>query len=305
MPKLFENLWVKIAALILAALLWFHVVTEKVYQNQITLALTQVEIPGDLVLMEPPPESVMVTVSATGKNLLRSDWKRSGTRLLVTGGRPGKFHYDITAENLALIKPELVKLIEVVAPREYTFRCDRLADKDVPIKSRVVIIPDQGYAVSGADSLSPAVARVSGPRSALAQIRQIETEPVRLEGVRNDLMMRSALTYPDIYGLKITPDSVDLHIKVVPIKTRVIEDVAIRLIHPPLNGKVTIEPNTVELRISGAPDVVDNLSVNRLSVTADFIQADSSGNIPVSVVIPLTIKLRYKSVATVRIVYKE
>ena len=64
MPKLFENFWVKIAALVLAVLLWLHVATDKTYQMQLALPLTQVELSGDLTLTEPPPESVLVVVTA-------------------------------------------------------------------------------------------------------------------------------------------------------------------------------------------------------------------------------------------------
>jgi len=305
MPKLFENLWVKIAALILATLLWFHVATEKVYLNQITLELTQVDLPPDLVLMEPAPESVMVTVSATGKSLLRSDWKKSGTRLVITSGRPGRFSYDINTENLLLVKSELVSLIEVIAPREFMFRCDRQMDKTVPVVSKMQLIPDQGFAVSGGDSLSPTVVTVTGPRTTLDQVEQIETQPLRLDGVRNDLIMRTALIYPDIYGLKITPDSVDLFISVVPAKTRVFSDVPIRLQHPPLNREVSIAPATVELRFSGAPNAIDNMDRNRIGATASFVHADSNGVAPITINFPKDVKLQHKSVSSVRIIDSE
>jgi len=81
LPGMFDNLWVKLAAVVLAVLLWFHVATEKVYQHQYALPLTQVDIDENLVLTEPYPDSITVLVSASGKVLLR----------FATGRRPQSF----------------------------------------------------------------------------------------------------------------------------------------------------------------------------------------------------------------------
>ena len=87
MGKLLENLWVKIAALILAVLLWFHVATDKTYQNKITLPLKQVEITGDLALTEPPPDSVQcrnTTIPLAGMETISSNSDTNLILLIVT-----------------------------------------------------------------------------------------------------------------------------------------------------------------------------------------------------------------------------
>ncbi|UCD16322.1 MAG: YbbR-like domain-containing protein [Candidatus Zixiibacteriota bacterium] len=302
MPKLFDNLWVKIAALLLAFLLWLHVATEKVYQNQITLPIAQVELPGGLVLVEPPPESVLVSVTAIGKALLRSDWKRSGARLVITGARPGRFKQEIGTENLSLVEPQRVNLVEVAAPREYFFNCDRLIEKAVPVRSRVVIEPDDGFAIGNADSIIPAAVTIAGPRGSLNGVESIETISEHLEGVRNNFELKVALAHPDIYNLTITPDSVKLYVNLVPLKTREFAGVALRLKNLPFRQTVNFTPRSVDILVRGPMEVVDGMSSFGIEATADYRLLGIDSLIPVELSLPPSVILVRSSVDSVRII---
>jgi YbbR domain-containing protein len=305
MTRLVENLWVKIAAILLAVLLWFHVVTDKTYENKIHLPLMQVDLPPELVLAEPPTDSILVTVSATGKMLLRTNWKKRGMRLIVNRSYPGKFRVDITPENLSLVKAETVHLIDVISPREIMLACDVKLEKTVPVKSRITVMPDEGYAVGDDDSTVPGTVTVVGPRTQMTAVRYIQTEEKVLEGVRNDFTIKLALDYPEVYGLIIEPDSVVAHISTVPIKRRVFPDIAISLINPPRGRRYEIAPGLIELEVAGKAEAIDSLTPSRISALADYILADSNGMAPVHVVVPPAISLLYKSIDSVRIIEKQ
>lgn len=305
MAKLFENLWVKVAAIILAILLWFHVATDKVYQNEITIPLSQVDLAGDLVLLEPPPDSVTVTVSATGKTLLRTDWKKRGARLAVNLSRAGKFKTEMSTGNLSLVKAEKVELIDVIAPREVFFSCDWKGEKEVPVKSRVVVLPDEGYAVDDNDSLVPGVVRITGPRSLMATIDHVETVKANLENVRNNFTKKIAVASPDVYGMSIEPDSVVVFVGVVPIRRKVLSDVPIKLINSPPKRLFDVAPRSTELTVAGKADAIDSLTPNLVSAIADYVLADGNGVIPVQVIVPPAISLLHKSVDSVRIAERQ
>ena len=204
-----ENLWVKIAAIVLAILLWFHVATDKVYQNSYTLPLKAVEITGDLVLTKPPPvDSITIMVSAQGKKLLRTDWKKQGLKLVASRSLPGKFGVDVTTDNLSLIKADEIELLEVLDPREISLVCDESSTRTLPIQNRINVIPDEGFMVDRGDSLNPTVVTVSGPKRMIDTLTYIATEADNFDAVRNDFSQKVALQYPDIYGLILNPDSV-------------------------------------------------------------------------------------------------
>ncbi len=299
---MFENLWVKMASLILAALLWIHVATNKVYQEEVTLAVAQVDVPNKLILTEPPPDSVTVVVSATGKKLLRSDWKRGGLRLMINRNSPGKFKAEITPDNLTLAQKEKVDLVEVVSPREWDLGCDRRVEKKLPVKSKVIIHPAAGFAIKGNDSIIPPAVDVVGPASMVSGITYLETAEETLEGVRNDLTMRVPVQNPAVYGLSIKQDSVDVLVHIVPIKSRLFPDIAVRLINAPLDNPPNIFPPRIELRIGGDPDAIDTLSARRISAVADYSQVSDNDFVPVKIGLPAAFYILYKSADSVKIV---
>lgn len=302
MAKLFENLWVKLAALILASLLWIHVATNKIYQEEVTLAVTQVDISNKLLLTEPPPESVTVIVSATGKKLLRSDWKRGGLRLMINRNSPGKFKAAITTDNLTLMQKEKVELVEVVSPREWDIGCDRKIEKKLSVKSKVNVHPADGYAVKGNDSIQPSSVIVVGPASLLNGLSYLETAEETVEGVRNDLTMRVPVESPGIYGMTVKQDSVDVIVHIVPIKSRLFSNIAVRLINAPPDNIPDIFPPKIELRIGGEPQAIDTLSSRRIIAIADYSQMGENDFAPVKVTLPPYFYILYISADSVKIV---
>jgi hypothetical protein len=305
MPKIFENLWVKIAALLLAFLLWFHVATEKSYQYEIILPLAQVDLSEDLVLIEPPPDSIKVLVQAEGKALLRSDWKKSGLKLVVSGSRAAKFKTEISTGNLFLIKGEKVELLDVVSPREVVLQCEYKLTMDVPIHSQVIIVPDDGFAIDDIKTFQPDMVTLVGPRNDIRQIKFVNTEEKVIEGVRDDFESHIALQYPDIYGLRMIPDSVFMKVGVKPIKRRVFGEVPVKLINAPPGIKFKVDPARVEIRIGGKTGIVDSLTADHFSIIADYTMLDLAGYIPVQVATPPSVLILYKSADSVRLLEKK
>jgi YbbR domain-containing protein len=301
MAKIFENLWVKIASVLLATLLWFHVATEKTYQMEISLPLAQIEVSDDLVIAEPPPDSIRVLVSASGKTLLRSAWKRSGLRLVVTGSRAAKFVTEVTPTNLSLIKGDKLKLMEVIQPREIVLTCERKMRKTVPIISELVVHPDEGYIISEKESIFPKEVTLTGPWGQLKDIDSIKTVPKTIEGVRDDFSSRIALQRPDIYGLVMQPDTVVAYFNVTPIKRREIKNIAVKLINVPSGRNYTVTPKTVDLRVAGKTEIIDSLSAELFSAIADYVAADKNGVTPLQIVTPTSIKILYQSADSAKI----
>jgi len=302
MSRLFNNLWVKLASLILASLLWIHVATNKIYQEEITLPINLVDISNKLVLTDPPPDSVTVLVSATGKKLLQSDWKRGGLKWVISRNTPGKFKAEISTDNLSLIQKEKVELVGVAYPREWDIGCDRKVEKSVTVRPRITIHPAEGYALRGRDSISPSSVNVIGPATIVNGLSYLETIEKTLEGVRNDMTIRVPVQSPGVYGLKINNDSVNVITRVVPIKSRLFSDITVRLINAPRDSIPDIFPPKVELRIGGEPNAIDSLSPRRISVTADYSQMGENEFAPIKVFLPPSFYILYQSADSVKIV---
>ncbi len=301
-PKIFENLWVKLASLILAALLWFHVATNKVFQQEVLLPLEQVDLTGKLLLTEPPPESVMVRVTATGKKLLQSDWKTGGLKLLINRSQPGRFKAELAPANLSFIKGDKIEISEVIYPREYEFECDRRGEKRVPVRSRIVAIPDDGFAVVGPDSIAPEIVTAGGPAERIKDLAYIDTKYEVLKGARNDITMRIPLEKPKIYGMEMTPESVTVNIHLIPIKSKAFKNIPVRVKNAPSGRIVDVFPSKIDIRAGGLQKNIDSITSIRISASADYNQANDKGMVPVEVILPPGISIISRSADSVRII---
>ena len=58
-------------------LIWFHVVTEKEYSYELRMPVTEITLQDGLTLSKKPPDSLLVAVTATGKQLLRKNGART------------------------------------------------------------------------------------------------------------------------------------------------------------------------------------------------------------------------------------
>ncbi len=305
MANLFKNFGVKLAALLLAILLWFHVATEKVIQYEISLPLNQIDLANDLVLTEPPEGEIDVNVSATGKRLLQSAWKKSGLKLTVNRNITGRFKVDLNLNDVSLVKPDGVDLLEIISPRELTLNCDRVMETEVPVKSNVVIVPDNGFVLSQINTLMPRKVNLSGPRRYVINIDSVATVSEKYVGVRNDLKLKIPLVYPNYYGIKIDPDTVLYIVGVSPITSRVFENIAITPLNTPSDSDFSWGPKVVTVRIGGEAEYVDAMSRDDLSASADFSHPDSLGNFPVVISHPKELSVLNQDPETVKTLQNE
>jgi len=302
MGRFFENFWIKIAALLLAVLLWFHVVTDKAFQYTIDLPISQVALSGDLILTEAPSEKIRVIVSATGKRLLQTDWKKEGLKITINRNIAGRFNAEIGPDNLSLVRSDGLELFEVISPREIVLSCDRLMEKEVPVKSRIEVDTDEGFMEAPLKALMPDRVTISGPRRHVLTVDSVETEPKEYKGVRNDLSLKVPLVYPDLYGIKIRPDTVNYFVSITPVRSRIFTSIPVILAAEDSLKFLMISPERVEVRVGGKAGVIDSLNRGDILVTADSRQADSLGNIRLQVELPPAVSLIYTKPEEVRII---
>jgi YbbR domain-containing protein len=100
--KIFSNLGWKIAAFLLALVLWFHVATEKTYERTFPVKIHVFGLNKSLQVESIEPATTAVSTVATGKQLLQ---------LMLSGGLiayidlsnvlgPGQYEYTINLSSL-------------------------------------------------------------------------------------------------------------------------------------------------------------------------------------------------------------
>jgi YbbR domain-containing protein len=119
--KIFANPGWKIAAILLALVLWFHVATEKTYEKIFQAKIETVGLPKNLQVETIEPKTTRVSVIGTGKQLLQ---------LMLSGGveayldlslvtRPGAYEQDIKTSNLYELDSSSYRSVNIVGGEHF------------------------------------------------------------------------------------------------------------------------------------------------------------------------------------------
>lgn len=305
MKKLFENFWIKIIALIFGLLLWFHVATEKIYIYQINLPISEIILDNNLTLAATPPESLMVTVSATGKRLMRKKWRRQGLKVIATQYGTGRQTISLTTSNTVIAYPaNEISLDEINFPPVLTLNIDELDERTVPIEADVKLEADDGFAVSGMYIQSSREVRITGPKSVINKIPVIFTEQKKLSGLRNSFDLTLPLATPVGHGITLQPDSVVYAIEVVPVKTRTFLNIPIAVYNISPDTDYSLEPASVKVELTGPPSEIELLNRSVLVASTDYTLMDSTGRAPIKVDCPPKFKIKAVSDSMVQILLR-
>jgi len=303
MGKPLENIWIKIIALFMGLLLWFHVATEKVYKYRVALPVSEIVLGERLTLADTPPDSMTVMVSASGKQLLRRKWRQQGMKILATQLPAGRHTVSLTTANAVLARAaNIVTLAEVVSPTSMLLNIDYKVESQVMVSLNLIAIPDEGFAVSRISEPEPSVVTLLGARSRVRAVKKVSTKYRELIGLRDNLTLILPLVTPEGYDMRLEPDSVTVTVEIIAVKTRVFESIPVVVSHAPADKAVSVQPPTLRLELTGPPEDIDGLSDSALVAWVDYRSLDSSGVGLITIDYPQNFKIKKTSASTAKII---
>jgi hypothetical protein len=179
----FDNVGLKLASLVLALLLYAHVLTEQQRETLLQVPVACSGLGDSLALLGTPPPELSVTIRGKWKDLIRLGLTNPAFPVSLKGIGAGPFHLDITAEDVSerAFPPELAKIVEITAladPHVLDFVIEPKSEKGVLVQARIVGEPARGWRVEGAPVVEPESVVVTGPWSAVQAADTIRTLPV-------------------------------------------------------------------------------------------------------------------------------
>ncbi|HET7224299.1 MAG TPA: YbbR-like domain-containing protein [Candidatus Eisenbacteria bacterium] len=177
---LLENLGLKLAALLLAVLVYLNVYLDRPADMVLAFPVELDDLADTLALQHPAPASVMAELRGSGKQLLRLKLTEPTLKLSLAGQGPGRFHRAIVADDLPTGGPDGAHVTRLIGPATVDLDVERRVTRGVPVAARVVGTPAAGWSWPGAVRLQPARLDVSGPRSAFATLDSVRLQPVRI-----------------------------------------------------------------------------------------------------------------------------
>ncbi len=253
--RLYRDLGLKIFALFLAILFWFHIHTEKTYE--VTRAIPiRYEMPSDtLVVVSDLPKSLEIRLRAKGKALMILAFRKPVYTVDLRRLRPGRRTIKLQAE--ALKFPEFVEyqLLDL-SPKEFQVILDRRRTRQVPIRVQLQGAPAEGYVV-WSQEVRPESVVVSGPAKLMGRIKDVLTEPVNIQGRSKSLKKRVKLLPPSP-KFEMDPKTAEVRVQIEPLKTVTLSGIPI-VLHVRRGYQGTAIPGSLQVVLKGPRPIVDTL----------------------------------------------
>jgi YbbR domain-containing protein len=177
-----KNLGLKLAALLLACVVWFVVSgprREQTRQRMVTASLSLVGLPTDLVITTDVRSSVAVRVKgriSDLRSLASQSLEASADLSLIS--KAGDVVITLRPQNINV--PEDIEVVDIV-PNKVRFSIEKLGQRTVPIRPFLVGDPPAGYLIGEAVA-SPERAMIAGPMSQILKLSEVATERIIMTG---------------------------------------------------------------------------------------------------------------------------
>ena len=257
---------------LIALFLWFYVKLSNTYIYQIDIPIVTLNIKEGRVIKNEMPKFATVKLQGKGSSLMRLLllWKSDVKYLLDLDTI--NYGWDFYLNNyLNWVKfpsgYEKISIMEIVAPDMISIELDKKIEKKFPIsaESIKVQIPEH-YVQVGKIRFEPDSVTVSGPESKIIKMQSIPTELKEYKNKKKQFSDNIYINKIDKNVLIYDVSRVKLFVDIQIIGEKVLEDVNIKVINVPVGYSVKVEPATVNLKIKGGINYVNEIKKEDISV---------------------------------------
>lgn len=258
---------VAVMAFLIALLLWFHVITEKEYIQEVEIPLRIENEPKELVLITTPPRAVGLRIGGTGKEILKYNLRHepSFCRLDVSKARRGEMLYTLGDQSFEL--PYGLELVDI-SDKQFQLRFDRRVKRSIKVKANIIGSPEEGYTVVK-EIVEPEEVFLFGSEILLRNIDAVESEPINIDGESKPFQITAELVPPKGRGWELAPDSVFIELLIEKILAVAYDSIPVKLRNRPRRRRVSVSPEFIKFTLSGAESTMRELDITQIVVEID------------------------------------
>jgi YbbR domain-containing protein len=210
---LFENMGLKLVALLLALVVYLHVYTDRPATQVMNIPVETTQLADSLAIVTQNPMAVAVELKGTGKQLIRLRLSEPRLTVSLEGVGPGHFQRTFTVEDLPSVTQVGLQVSRFAGPQMLELTIDRYDERDVPVAARIEGTLPPGASWSGDWTVDPPRVRVRGPKAVLAKLDSVRLAPVKLDAAHDTLKVVANVASP--VGSRVTPAVVTLRVPIV------------------------------------------------------------------------------------------
>ena len=275
-----KHIWRKVAAVLVAAGLWFIIGGQKVMERAIRVPLEYTNLPSGIEMTGEIPTVVDIRVRGSEAALWRMVPGEMVAVLDLAGARAGNRLFHITGSDVR--SPSGVEVVQVI-PGNVAIGFEATRSKEVRVSPAVEGTPAFGYEIGAITSTPPTVV-VFGPAGALDTLQAVITEPVSVAGASSTVRETVTVGVADRNVRIKTLQRVDVSIemRLAPAE-RIVAGVAVEV----RGGRATPDVVEVTVTVQGTALALEGLTATALRAYVD-ISAARRGmqKVPVAVDVP-------------------
>jgi YbbR domain-containing protein len=270
---------VRIASVLLAAVLWFVIAGRQTAERGVAVPLELRNVPRDLELTGDPVNSVDVRLRASPGLIDTLDSGKVRATIDLAGAREG--------ETIVQLAPAQVHVpfgfrVVKITPSILTLNLEATQRKRVPVRPRLIGRPAPGFEVASVSS-EPAEVQVAGPRSRVQEVESAFTEAVSVDAVRQVVERVVNVGLEDPLLRLDAGSTVRVTAVVTEARgTRVLENMPVVA----RGGPARIDPSRVAVVVSGPEAALAALDAGELRA---FVSVPPDGPLPAR--LPLLVEL--------------
>jgi len=281
----------------MALLLWFHVATDKMYEHNDTFPLEIFNIPERLILAEKLPGQVTVTIRGKGKELLKYLLaEKKSLRIDAEEFERGETKYIIKPGEIPLPEELELRVTEILSPEDLKIKLGFPTEKKVKVQPHIKILPAEGSEQVGELHYNPKEVVISGPRMWVRGLKVIHTQEKVIENAQEPVSDQVDLVLPEGYNLSLSPQTINFSQNIEKTMEREIFNLPVGLVNIPKREEIMLEPDSINVTISGAESVVNQISPDKIKVTINCAKAKRNETVKLPVLVKLLTKVELKKV---------
>ncbi len=210
---IFDNLIYKIAALLVASVLWATAQGFRSVEQGLDLPIVLQDVPPELVAVDQSAHEVNLRIVGSRAALRQAEKNLLRYPLSLSGVKPGEARFSVTTDRLRL--PRGAR-ISARSPSTITLQIERVLSKRVKVRPDLAGALPEGLHVE-AVSVEPGEVVLEGARSSMRRIREVMTDRIDLTRLRETTTLETSviLGYPHVWRQEEDNGPVRVHIDVV------------------------------------------------------------------------------------------
>jgi YbbR domain-containing protein len=175
----FDNLGLKMSAVLLATCLWLFVTSHGQSEISLEVPVEFQNVPPGLGIANDNAKTAIVTVK--GQERLMRNLKASDIRVIVdlSKAKRGEGVYPIDRDNIRL---PFAMAVTNISPPTCRVRLEEVISKRVPVRAAIIGSPGKGYYVK-AVRVDPPEVTITGLKSEVRKVNELQTELFDITGM--------------------------------------------------------------------------------------------------------------------------